>query len=75
MREPEIIMQRLGDDPLTELMELDSIYGWSKRINTLSSLFRKKKRSRAPFFFLLSLLIIGSLALGFGLAMVYLTLA
>ena len=75
MREPEIIIQKLGDDPLTELMELDSIYGWSRRINTLSSLFRKRKRSRAPFFMLLVLLILGTLALSFGMMMIYQSLA
>jgi hypothetical protein len=45
MRDPTVIMNRSGDDPLTELMELDEIYGWSRRLAILGSLFKKKDNS------------------------------
>ncbi len=47
MRNAQLILQTVGDDPLFELMELDETYGWTRRIHTLRSIF-EPKRSHWP---------------------------
>jgi hypothetical protein len=75
MREPEIIMQTIGDDPLTELMELDSIYGWTRRIRTLASLFERRKRSKAPYVLMVILLLMGAGLISAGIILAYISLS
>ncbi|MGA1822880.1 MAG: hypothetical protein ACMUIG_10175 [Thermoplasmatota archaeon] len=53
------ILYRIGDDPLSELAELDSFYMWSARIRRiLSILYPRKKRSILPY------VVLGILGLG-----------
>jgi hypothetical protein len=66
MREPQIILQTVGDDPLTELMELDQIYGWTRRISVLLSIFEKRRRSIWPVIALGLILAIALAAVGTG---------
>ena len=64
MREANVILRTTGDDPLTELVELDEFYGWTRRIAILRSVFSKKKGSVLPIIigglFLLGTVLIGS---------------
>ncbi len=75
MREPNVIMASIGDDPLTELMELDSIYCWSRRIHSLTSLFQKKKKSIAPYVLLFLIMIAGAVSIGAAIALAYISLS
>lgn len=53
------ILYSIGDDPLSELAELDSFYMWSFRIRrVLSILYPKKKRRILPY------VVLGILGLG-----------
>ena len=69
MRDANIIMQTTGDDPLTELMELDEFYGWTRRISILRSIFGKKK-SVLPWF-IGALFFLGFLCVGSYIVIVY----
>jgi len=56
------ILYRTGDDPLSELSELDAFYGWSFRIRrVLSVLYPRKKRKILPY------VILGVLCIGLAL--------
>jgi hypothetical protein len=62
------ILRTVGGDPLSELAEMDQFFGWTRRIEKLSGLYRRKP-SNIPYF------IIGGLAvasLACGLLVVYL---
>lgn len=63
MREANIILRTTGDDPLTELVELDEFYGWTRRISILRSIFSKKKGSVLPYIFG-GLFILGTILIG-----------
>lgn len=45
------ILQTVGDDPLSELLEMDRFYGWTRRIARLRSIF-ERKRPKWPYFLL-----------------------
>ncbi|MFW3146304.1 MAG: hypothetical protein ACMUIE_05785 [Thermoplasmatota archaeon] len=45
------ILQTVGDDPLSELLDMDRFYGWSRRIARLRSIFERKK-PKWPYFLL-----------------------
>ncbi|OYT44269.1 MAG: hypothetical protein DRN37_08220 [Thermoplasmata archaeon] len=63
MRPQTEILQTVGDDPLTELMELDMYYGWSRRIGKLRSVFAER-RSHLPLFMAVGTLVLGCALIG-----------
>lgn len=64
MRPQTEILQTIGDDPLTELMELDMYYGWSGRIEKLRSVFTVRRRSHLPLFIAGGALFLGCALIG-----------
>ncbi len=50
------ILRTVGGDPLSELVEMDHFYGWTRRIAKLSAIHLKKP-SNIPYF------VIGGLAI------------
>lgn len=71
MRQANIILQTAGDDPLTELMELDEFYGWTRRISVLGGLFKKKRKHSALPFVIGTLFILGVILIGSYFALYY----
>ncbi|MGA1848953.1 MAG: hypothetical protein ACMUHB_06400 [Thermoplasmatota archaeon] len=43
------ILRTVGGDPLSELVEMDHFYGWTRRIAKLSAIYMKKP-SNVPYF-------------------------
>ncbi|MBN1389182.1 MAG: hypothetical protein JXA22_00915 [Candidatus Thermoplasmatota archaeon] len=41
------LLHQVGDDPLSELAEMDHFYRWSYRIAKLRGLFERKRRTDA----------------------------
>lgn len=64
-----MILNTVGDNPLTELMELDEFYCWTARIRILESVYNPKKRSKVPYIMMASL---GVIAVGLILLGTYL---
>ena len=56
-------------------MELDAIYGWTRRIRTLRSLFEGKKRTKTPYVLLVILLLMGAGLISAGIILAYISLS
>ena len=71
MRTSDAILNTVGDSPLTELMELDEFYCWTKRIAMLDSIFKPKKRSKVPYIIMGFAALIALGAIGAGIYLHY----
>lgn len=63
------ILHTVGDDPITELMDVDRFYGWTRRIGLLKGILQPRKRSKLPYILIITF---SSLLLGCIGAIVYL---